>query len=122
MREINGYGGLVGAILLVLVVVAIGVVDLLAAFSRGRVLTVTEVIQTWSRQWPVIAFSLGFVMGHLFFPTWVYPGREEHPTQLPPVLIHDIGSPDKGDMKDPLAAGPRPTPPGELHGKYGQID
>jgi hypothetical protein len=114
VKELNGYGGLLGAVLLLLVCFAVAAVDLFASFSRGRVLTVTEVVQNWSRQWPVVAFALGFLMGHLFFPTWVYPGREEAPTPLPPVTIRNVVPADQSDLIDPLASGSGPVTSGQL--------
>lgn len=70
--EVNGSGALLGASLLLVVVLGVGVVDLAALLSRGQILTVTEVVQLWSREWPIIPFAVGVIIGHLFFPVWVY--------------------------------------------------
>lgn len=47
--------------------VAIGIYDLMALFSQGRVSSVSHWIQVWSAQYTVVPFACGVIIGHLFF-------------------------------------------------------
>lgn len=56
-------------------VIGVGIFDIAALFSAGRVATVTTHLISWSRAYPFVPFSVGLIMGHLFFPafTWMNP-------------------------------------------------
>lgn len=56
------------ALLLLILLAVVGVYDLLALVSHGRFSTVTVAIVSWSRQWPILPFIAGVIIGHLFFP------------------------------------------------------
>lgn len=42
--------------------------DVLALGIWGKTATISVVTYSWARRYPVIAFALGFVMGHIFWP------------------------------------------------------
>lgn len=50
------------------VLVGIGVYDLVAIFSQGRIHTVTHYLVSWSKEFPLVGYAAGFLCGHLFFP------------------------------------------------------
>lgn len=58
-----------GSVLLLAFLVAVGVFDFVALTSAGKLKTISEVIQGWSSQYPLVPFAAGLVFGHLFFPT-----------------------------------------------------
>src|SRR6476660_1434960 len=58
-----------GSVLLLCFVLAVGVFDFIALQSNGRLMTISQVIQGWSSQYPLIPLLTGVVLGHLFFPT-----------------------------------------------------
>jgi hypothetical protein len=41
--------------------------DLAAVRLWGEPATLSRVLTDWSREWPVIAFALGVVVGHVFW-------------------------------------------------------
>jgi hypothetical protein len=56
------------ALAFLLVLGAVAAYDLLAVFSSGAWVTVSEVIVQWSAQYPLVPLLAGVVIGHLFFP------------------------------------------------------
>src|SRR5689334_3437157 len=58
-----------GSVFLLLFILAVGVFDFVALQSGGKLITISQVIQAWSAQYPLIPLLTGIVLGHLFFPT-----------------------------------------------------
>ena len=59
--------GLVLAVLILIVLFAVGIFDFAMIFTGQRESTVSEYIYRWSRQFPFVAFFAGLIAGHLFF-------------------------------------------------------
>lgn len=49
-------------------VVTAALVDLALAWSKGSSSTISHVVLDLSRRYPMIPFSVGVLIGHLFFP------------------------------------------------------
>lgn len=58
-----------GAWVLLAGLVAIGVFDLIALFSRGEILSISSVIRGWASEYPIVSVAIGVIVGHLFFPS-----------------------------------------------------
>lgn len=56
------------AIAFLVVVLAVGAYDVYASFFLPPGSTVSYFIQGWSKQFPALAFAVGFLVGHLFWP------------------------------------------------------
>lgn len=55
----------IGFLILVLMTVAY---DIFAYKVWGVDATISRVTLAWAREWPVVPFSVGVVVGHLFWP------------------------------------------------------
>ncbi len=53
----------------ILMFMLVGVYDLLAIMSKGKLESVTSHIQAWSQEFPLLPFVLGAIIGHLFWPS-----------------------------------------------------
>jgi hypothetical protein len=65
---------LLGGFLLVTLGV-VGIYDLVALGSGGRWPTVSVRMQVWSREYPLLPFAAGLLIGHLFFPAMAFPDK-----------------------------------------------
>ena len=65
-------GSTVTAVVLVGLAIGIGVWDVYAGIRWGGDATVSAVIQSWAKSYPVLPLLVGIVMGHLFWPR--FPG------------------------------------------------
>lgn len=74
--------------------VAVGVYDLAAVFSGGRINTVSSWVQHWSSEYTVIPFACGLVIGHIFFGT---AGRSVSAAVLPSSLRRKDGKDHVGN-------------------------
>ena len=45
----------------------VGCYDVFALLREDQLSTVSSYIQTWSSQWPMLAFLCGMIAGHLWF-------------------------------------------------------
>lgn len=52
---------------LLLLLGVVGVWDLSVKYSGHPESTVSSIIRVWSRDWPLIPFGVGLLIGHLFF-------------------------------------------------------
>jgi uncharacterized membrane protein len=57
--------------LLMILVLVIVAVDAYLAHTAEKE-TISWRISKWSEKWPVIAFMIGFLCGHLFFPNHAF--------------------------------------------------
>jgi len=57
------------AIAFIIAFFLVGVYDIFALASQGKIPTITENVQNWSRDFPILPFFCGVVIGHLFFPS-----------------------------------------------------
>ena len=55
-------------IFIVIIVTVIFVVDAGFLALSGYNSTISWQLFTWSKEWPIIPFLIGVMMGHLFFP------------------------------------------------------
>jgi hypothetical protein len=65
------------AILLMVVLYVVGVYDAVALMFYGHTYTVSYVIKSWSREFPIVPILVGLLIGHLFWPVGGEP--EPHP-------------------------------------------
>lgn len=49
-------------------IIVAGVYDLFTAYSHGKDATISVVILSLAREWPILPFALGVLMGHLLWP------------------------------------------------------
>ena len=61
------HGSAITAMLLALALAATGIYDCYVALVHGPAFTVTYVIRTYSREYPMIPFLVGCLIGHLFW-------------------------------------------------------
>lgn len=47
-------------------IAVIGLVDIWLALTRGKEETISVAITEWSKQYPIIPFAFGLLMGHFF--------------------------------------------------------
>jgi hypothetical protein len=50
------------------IAVLVGVVDIWLVVRKGPAATISSTLLAWSKRYPIIAFLLGVVSGHLFWP------------------------------------------------------
>lgn len=69
-------------IFIVLVIVLITVFDVfvLSSDGGGTASSISYVLMNWSYRHPVLPFTIGFVMGHLFWRIGVPPKKEDPPS------------------------------------------
>lgn len=79
-----------GSVVLMLFLLAVGVFDFIALQSGGRLMTISQVIQGWSAQYPLIPLFAGLVLGHLFFPTRIV-GTPTAPANVPVATTPAVG-------------------------------
>lgn len=56
----------VTALLLILIILVAGIVDVVATWHDEP--TVSNIISEWSTRFPILAVSIGVMIGHLFWP------------------------------------------------------
>jgi hypothetical protein len=61
-------GSVVTAAVLVILLLSVQVWDVVAVLCYGREATISNVLQGWSRQYPILTLAIGIVLGHLFWP------------------------------------------------------
>lgn len=54
------------AIFVLSILFAVGIYDAYAMYANGSGDTVSTVFKTWSREWPILPFAIGVLVGHLF--------------------------------------------------------
>ncbi len=54
-----------------IVAIIITLYDIWMLWRRGYEATISWVLLTWSRKYPIIAFMLGVLAGHIFWPNMV---------------------------------------------------
>ncbi len=71
------------AILLLTLLIFVGVYDAVAVLFYGHSYTISWVVKSWARNFPILTVLIGMVLGHLFWPV----GNEEETT--PTQTLHN---------------------------------
>ena len=86
-------GNVVVAIVLLFVLLVVGIYDAIAIMFFGEGYTISMVVKSWARHFPILAVLVGIVVGHLFWP--VEPSHTPTPTET---LHNGIANPEAERM------------------------
>jgi hypothetical protein len=56
------------AVVFLLTVLLIGIWDVFSIRLFGPHSTVSDVLQTWSKMYPILPLTVGLILGHIFWP------------------------------------------------------
>jgi hypothetical protein len=56
------------SLVILAIIVIIAIYDVFAIAKGGTEASISHTLQVWAYKYPAMTFSIGFVMGHLFWP------------------------------------------------------
>lgn len=55
------------ALAMLVILAVVGVYDIAASGSQGRLDSVSSAVREWSARWPILPLAVGVLIGHLFW-------------------------------------------------------